>query len=377
MDYNLEKLLPQGLQINKVKAFPVSGVRLIGDIGLRAFFQLYKKAKAIIRGQNVDFLYIPVPSFYAALLGRWLHASTKIPYGIDYIDPWVHSTPRGKKLFSRHWLSERLAYWLEPVAVKNASLITGVAPGYYEGVRQRNPHLQHRALFGAMPYGGEKSDHDNLRSLNLEPYLFQKKKDKLQLAYGGAMLPKAYAPLEAIFQAIVDKPELFTDLELHFIGTGKSPNDPQGHNIKPLAEKYGLWNSVVFEYPARIPYLDVLMHLDAADGVFILGSIEPHYTPSKVYQGVLSGKPLLAVLHKQSTAVNVIKQSKAGVVLAFNGEEDLLLIKNEFSNVYQNYTSFLTGFDKSRVNMNIFDTYSAKSVTSRLAELLEGALSKN
>ncbi len=55
---------------------------------------------------------------------------------------------------------------------------------------------------------------------------------------------------------------------------------------------------------------------NAADGVFILGSTEPHYTPSKPYQGVLSGKPILAVLHKESTAVNVIKES--GVRYSFD-----------------------------------------------------------
>jgi hypothetical protein len=376
LDHNLAKLLPEDLQIEKVKAYRVTRPRIIGDIGLRAFFQLYQKAKAIILEQKVDFVYIPIPSFYSALVGRWLYATTKVPYGIDYIDPWVHHTPRGKALFSRHWFSERLANFLEPIAVKGASVITGVASGYYEGVQLRNPELAKNACFGAMPYGGEKADHEQVKSFNLKPYLFQRNKNKMQLVYGGAMLPKGYTVLERIFQEISKNPELFAKLEIHFIGSGKSPDDPQGYNIRPLAEKYGLWQSVIFEYPKRIPYLDVLIHLDAADGVFILGSIEPHYTPSKVYQAVLSQKPLLAVLHERSTAVEVIRQANAGVVLSFNGEDDQDKINREFQSLFRNYISFLESFNPAQVDMQVFEQYSAKMVTCQLAELIDAALLK-
>src|SRR6185503_7839900 len=62
LDWNLVKLLPPGLRIEKVKAMKVTTPRLVGDIGLRAFFQLYKKAKNLIKNEKIDFLYIPIPS---------------------------------------------------------------------------------------------------------------------------------------------------------------------------------------------------------------------------------------------------------------------------------------------------------------------------
>ena len=61
----------------------------------------------------------------------------------------------------------------------------------------------------------------------------------------------------------------------------------------------------------------MLIRLENANGVFILGSIEPHYTPSKVYQSVLSGKPIFTILHSASTAVQVLRKSKAGKVLFY------------------------------------------------------------
>lgn len=370
LDLNLVKLLPKDLKIVKVKAFSITKPRLIGDIGLRGFFQLYKKAKNLIKVNKMDFLYIPIPSFYIALLGRWLHKSTGIKYGIDYIDPWVHSFPGSNKKFSRHWLSTLVAKFLEPIAIKKASLITGVAEGYYKGVQNRNPKLASTCIFGAMPYGGERTDHEAVKKMNIKPYLF-KKNNKLQLIYAGAMLPKAYKPLESIFQAIQENRLHFSNVEFHFIGTGKTPNDPMGFNIKPLAEKYNLWQTIVYEYPKRIPYLDVLVHLEAVDGVFILGSTEPHYTPSKTYQGVLSGKPIISVLHKKSTAVKVLEQSNAGIVLSFNGEEGVNDVYTMFYEKFVEYTKFITSFTKEQVNMEVFEQYSARSITKALAKLLE------
>ena len=370
LDWNLVKLLPAGLRIEKVGASALQKKRIIGDIGLRSFMPLYRKAKELINSESFDFLYIPIPSFYCALLGRFLHSTTGIKYGIDYIDPWVHSFPGSEKVFSRHWLSTQLAKLLEPIAVKKAALITGVAEGYYNPVISRNPHLKN-IVTGAMPYGGEIMDHAIVASLQIEPYLFKKKMDKFQFVYAGAMLPKAYLPLENIFKAIISNRNLFESIEFHFIGTGKTPDDKNGFNIKQLAEKYGLWNSIVFEYPARIPYLDVLVHLNIADAVFILGSTEPHYTPSKVYQAVLSAKPIFAVLHKDSSAVKVIEKSNVGIVLSFNGEEDVKTIKQSFLSSFIAFKEFKNGFTKNQIELSIFEQYSAFAVTKKLAELLD------
>jgi hypothetical protein len=201
LDWNLHQLLPIDLRIEKVNAFKITKPRIIGDIGLRGFFQLRKRALELLKAEKFDFVYIPIPSFYVALIGPYLKRKTGVQYGIDYIDPWVHQFPGSDKLFSRHWFSTQLAKWLEPKAVKQADLITGVAEGYYQGVIERNPLLKNTCVFGAMPYGGEKADHEKLADLHIKPYLFNKN-NKLQIVYAGAMLPKAYAPLEAIFQSI-------------------------------------------------------------------------------------------------------------------------------------------------------------------------------
>ncbi|MCF8342553.1 MAG: hypothetical protein K9I82_16365 [Chitinophagaceae bacterium] len=366
LDWNLFDLIPSDERIVKVKAFKITKPRIIGDIGLRAFFQLRRRALELIKSEKIDFIYIPIPSFYMALLGPYLFNKTGVKYGIDYIDPWVHQFPGSNKLFSRHWFTTQLAKFLEPIAVKHAALITGVSEGYYAPVLDRNQHLKTQALTAAMPYGGEESDHDFIRNRQKEISSTLSTSSTIKLIYAGAMLPKAYKPLEEIFKALQPLQPL-QPLQLHFIGTLGT--------IKPIAEKYGLYGTTVFEHPDRIPYLGVLNELEAADAVFILGSTEPHYTPSKVYQGVLSGKPILAILHEQSTAVNVLRASNAGIVVTMNGEEDLDTLSARFLEGLQEFENFRKDFDPNKINRAAFEQYSAKAVTAQLVEKLDEIVS--
>ena len=381
LDWNLYDLLPSKQRIEKVNAYKITKPRVIGDIGLRAYFQLRIRALELIKLNKIDFVYIPIPSFYTALIGPYLYKKVGVKYGIDYIDPWVHQFPGSNKFLSRHWLSSQLAKCLEPIAVRHASLITGVSDGYFRPVLERNPHLKLQAVTAAMPYGGEEADHEFIRKGTSDKgqglpadrqgkgtvILPPKSDSSFRFVYAGAMLPKAYKPLAEIFKNLSqldDKRISISEKQIsfHFIGTlGK---------IKPIAERFNLWNTTVFEHPARIPYLDVLKNLDAADGIFILGSTEPHYTPSKVYQGVLSQKLILAVLHKESSAVKVLQGSNAGQCVLMDGENDLDSLGERFVNTLKIYLNLAKNFDPSSVDKTFFEEFSAKAVTKVLVEAL-------
>ena len=189
-----------------------------------------------------------------------------------------------------------------------------------------------------------------------------------KFVYAGAILPKAYKPLEKIFEALtsLQPPQ---PAQLHFIVTLGT--------INLIAEKNGLFGKTVFEHPDRIPYLDVLKVLEGADAVFIFGSTEPHYTPSKVYQGVLSGKPILAVLHERSTAVKVLKESNAGFVITMNGEENIYSLPARFLEGLKQFQDFQQNFNPSKINKAAFELYSAKAVTEKLVEKLDEIVSSS
>ena len=374
-DANLLKLLPDRLRVEHVGAMPTSPARIVGDVGIRGFVPMLRRILRIIDSEQVDFLYIPIPSFYAALLGPLVHRLRGVPYGIDYIDPWVYAPTGRENLKGKASLT--LARLLEPTAVGRASLITGVAERYYRPVLERNPHLLRQAVTAAMPYGGEAVDHQRMRTLGIEPYLFRGGRARFRLVYAGALLPRAFEPLERMCAAIARDRDLYSDVEFCFIGTGTSPDDTKGYNVKATAERHGLWETVIREHPARIPYLDTLAHLEASDAVFVLGSTESHYTPSKVFQGILSGKPVLAVLHSASTACAVLRETNAGVVLEFDGESDVARVEDAFGEVFRRFRAFAATYKPAQVDVSAFDPYTARSVTSILAAALDEAYSRS
>ena len=375
LDWKLTDLVPDDLRVERVPALPTEPVRLFGDIGLRSFVPMLRRILQLERTEEIDFLYIPIPPHFSALLGRIVHELRGLPYGIDYIDPWVQPQwhPDEKPL-NKHWWARKLADVLEPIAVQKASLITGVAEGYFDDVLDRNPHLHDQTVTAAMPYGGEEADHRAVDGMNTDPYLFDKSEDTFRLVYAGALLPKAREPLERVLQAISEKPEAFKNVRFQFIGTGTSPDDPEGYQIRSVAKKYGVWESHIDEHPPRIPYLDALVHQEAADAVFVLGSTEPHYTPSKVYQGVLAEKPILAVLHQASSAGKVVRETGAGLVLDFDGAGGVDQIANTFPDTFAQFRAFASDFDSQQVDRGRFEKYSARSVTETLANALDQSL---
>jgi hypothetical protein len=374
LDPVLLELVSPELRVIRTRAIPVEPVRLVGDIGIRALYWQFKVLDELVRRKEIDFLHITIPSNYTALLGEALYRQHSFPFGIDYQDPWVHILPSAEKSFSKAWMSWKLAQWLEPWAVKNVALITGVAPLYYEPVLERNPHLRDRCITAAMPIGNSEGDYRYLRDNVRETFLFPENDALFHMIYAGAMLPKSYTVLECLLSALVTlqdrSPELIEQLRIHFVGTGASPDDPKGHNILPLVRRFGL-ERYVDEKPNRISYIDVLNHLVHASAILILGSTEAHYTPSKVYQAVQAQRPIFALLHEKSTAAAVLRESRAGQIVTF-GEGQL----PDAQELASTLAAFIknTRYSAEGIRWDAFECYSARNSSRALAGAVDQAL---
>jgi hypothetical protein len=376
LDWELCQLLDPGLEIIRTRAVPTNPVRVIGDIGIRGLPWHLSALRRLFDEHCIDFLHITVPSFYSGVLGQLLYRRRPVPFGIDYIDPWVHVWPEAERRFSKAWVSMNLGEILEPWAVRNAVLVTGVAEGYYAGVLERNPHLERRAIIASMPYGNSAKDYEIIAYAPKRPTLFDPNDGAFHIVYAGAMLPKAFEVLDrflaALVQMRIERPEVFERLRVHFIGTGKSPNDPVGYNILPRAASLDLAGTIS-EHPQRVPYADVLRYLARASAILILGSTEQHYTPSKVYQSVQAKRPIFALLHESSTAVRVLEESRAGVAIPLN--EKTLPAPTDLAN---RLAAFVCnpGYSPDQVDWLQFEAFSARESARKLASALNAALER-
>lgn len=364
-DYDLCKTVSDKIIVEKTEARPApKHLRLIGDIALRSLKHLRRRALQIMAFQKVDFIWIPIPSYYTALLGRQLHQKTNVPYGIDYIDPWVDGLPGQEKFLSRAWLSNQLAKRLEPYAVKKASLITGVSTPYYQPVLDRNFKDRPVAHVG-MPYGFDPNDHklelDNLQT----PW--QDKPDCKALVYAGAFLPKSHLFIDSLFQAIANlrKQQQWDDnIHLYFLGTGSYA----GKSIADYARQYGI-DDCVHEHRQRYPFLHILNFLSRAYGVMVVGSTEQHYTASKTFQALLSERPVFAVFHKESSAVEVMKGSQAADYLVYYEPE--MDTYGLYLRLEQIFLSFIKQDKGWQPDLSHLEQYSSRESARKLVEQLD------
>jgi hypothetical protein len=345
-----------------VKAWKVRKPRIVGDIGLRAFIQLRKRALDLIKEKKIDFIWIPIPSFYTAILGRLLFDKTSIPYGIDYIDPWVRDISNRKNL--RSVLSLFIARILEPYAIKKAALLTGVAEAYYKPVLERN-FKNNRPVHVAMPYGFDPGDHQ-IKIENLK-YPWDEYPDCIPYLYAGAFLPNSGLFIDLLFKSIARlkaENKFNKQIKLFFLGTGNY----QHKSITAYASEYAI-NEHIVEIRDRFPFLEVLNLLSAAKGVLLIGSTEKHYTASKTFQSILSGRPVFGILHGESTAVDVFKECRANTYLVEYAENSKIeVFSNEIENTFSN---FLSQNKEYHPDYLILDKYSAKQSARFLVQAIE------
>ncbi len=361
-DFDFIKTVSQETEVIYTDARKIGKTRIIGDIGLRSFNHLKKEALKIIQERKIDFIWIPIPSFYVATLGRILHNKTKTPYGIDYIDPWVRDISNRKNIRSR--LSNIVAKILEPYSVKKASLISGVSTPYYQPVLDKNFKNKKIEHVG-MPYGFAPNDHKVVVK-NIK-YPWDNYSKCKPIIYAGAFLPLSGYFTELLFKNIrklKDEGKLDSQIKLFFIGTGNYAHK----SITEYAKEAGIEN-IVIEIRERFPFLHILNLLSNAYGVMIIGSTEKHYTASKTYQSLLSEKPVFTIFHGKSSAVEIMNEcNAANYTVSFFENKNKVDFENEIKKTFIN---FVNQNKKWQPDLKALDKYSAKESARKLIEAIE------
>lgn len=377
LDWELAALVDPSVRVITTRALPTKPVRLFGDIGLRGLPFHIAALRRLAGRETIDFALVTIPANHSALLGRMLKASHGIPYGIDYMDPWVGYYSKSYPVWTKHHWVRRVAPALESWAVRESSLICGVTEKSFDGVLQRNPEVAERVVTAAMPLGNSEADYRNVSDDPSKLFLFDPRDGKFHFTYAGAMLPRAYDVLDIFLRALAQlrttQPAIFERIKVHFVGTGKSPNDPESFNIRPHAERYQLCGCVD-EQPQRIGFVDVLRHLSASSAILVLGSTEPHYTPSKIYQSVQSRRPVFGMMHEKSTAVGVVETTGAGTVVRLTEARlpEPEAVAETLAQFVQN-----PGYDANRVDWSAFEAFSARASTKTLMDAVDRAYAQS
>lgn len=319
LDPGLVHLLPRDFEPVKVGALPSSLSRVfgIGDISLRAWPALRRAVLQIAAKDSVKAALITGSPFYSMSLAPLLKQRFGLPVVLDYQDPWTSDWAAHRPLLSKAGLTYQISKILEPMALRAAAHVTTVSVRQHEDLIRRYPWLGSTPRTD-IPIGADPGDLSALGSY-ASPYRASMD-GRFTIAYVGTIWPLVIPTLRSFLRAVAllrDRPDIYSRLRILFVGTSGIPSNTTTMLVRSLAEDEGV-GDVVEEVPERVPYLDALSITGTADANLILGSDEPHYTASKLYGILMSGRPYLSVLHSESSAHAVCQQAGGGIPLTFS-----------------------------------------------------------
>jgi hypothetical protein len=325
----LEQSLPRDIEVVRVAAWSEQSCRRFGfgHLDNRCLVPLYLAGTKLLRENQYDVVLFSTTVFMTFLLGPlWRRRfGCKIVY--DFQDPWYSgkTKPYTEKTVPGRWwkyrLSQAMASWLEPIAIASADHIISVSEGYQRDLLKRHPKLD-TSQFTIMPFPVAKADYDFVRESGVKSDIFSAGDGATHWVYGGRggpdLVPALTALVEQLAQLRSAEPGFAQKLKLYFVGTNYAPAARTFEVIRPVAERCGV-GDMVEEYSQRIPYHQVLSLYNDSDAVLVIGSTSPDYTASKLLSCVLSGKPVLALLHQDSLAAKIAARFPNVFVARFGG----------------------------------------------------------
>jgi hypothetical protein len=318
-DQELGDAIAPGLGVIRVKTWSPAWTRRagFGDLGLRAYRGLQSAARQLVRDTRVDAVLVTTYPTYPAMIGASLKRSARVPFVLDLQDPWVgawgESVGPGGVPNLRSRASRRLAVHLERRVAEAADGLMSVTTRTIDELVQRVPAAA-KAPRLEVPFGWEPADWVRVRQDAGPNGLFDPHDGNVHVCAVGTLLPTATDALRAFLQGVrraaEQDEEVRRKLRVWFVGSSNERRHDAPAIVRPLAQQAGV-DSIAAEHPSRFSYFDALRVLQHAHAVLVLGSGEPHYTPSRVFPALASRRPIIARLHPASPASQLL-QSASG-----------------------------------------------------------------
>jgi hypothetical protein len=101
----------------------------------------------------------------------------------------------------------------------------------------------------------------------------------------------------------------------------------------------------------------------------LIGSNEPHYTASKIYPGLMAGRPFISLFHSTSSAHAILKAAGGGVILAIGSEPELSSLHDRIADGL--LTLVRDGSRFGRPNRDAYADFEASVIAAKYAEIFD------
>lgn len=319
----------------------------IGDLGIRMFFYLFFSLLKHARKRKPALILYPVPPWYIMVIAPVVKWFTGVPYGIDYIDPWIFNVPKNdRKAKLSQWVAKRL----EGFVVKRSSAIFAVSQGILNDLVNRYPVINNRPLV-AVPYGVEPTDFQSIK-------VHKADNGTVLFRYTGAVSPAMLPVANTLFKALRIVQQ-YVPVKVEFTGTSYAGIGLAKPVLGSLIIQNGV-ESFVTENPARVGYRKALELSLEADMQLLIGDTTQYYAASKLMGMVASGRPFFAFVHSGSFPATFLDSLNfKGKVEFVAGELDNESIIQELANGLLNAIRTKNEFKSIDINNSALKQHTA------------------
>jgi hypothetical protein len=376
-DDSLLSTIPDDVEIHRVRALPVGVTRRvgIGNLALRSLPYLRSKGNQLLSSRSFDLVFFSTSMFPVMSLGPVWLKRFGVPYVLDFQDPWLSDYYKGSSLRPpggkvKYAFSNMLGRALEPRVVREAAHIVVVSPAYPDLLRTRYSELNGKA-FTVLPFAASERDFEFAQTSEISHAVFTLNDGLIHWVYAGAAGVIMEKSIRSFFTALKSKmerdPQLTKRLRIHFVGTDYAEGSRARKTVEPIAAEFQL-DGIVDERTDRLPFLTTLKLLRDADALLLFGSDDPSYTASKLFPYVMARKPLLVVVHEKSSVCEIVRKTRGGVLVTFNGEEKLADIAARINSQWLESQPI-----NETTDWKEFERYTARSMTGSLCTVFAEA----
>ncbi len=356
----IERSVPKDTKVYHIK--PLKKSTGIGNLGIRMLPALLSKGAQIIKKEKPNLIFFSTtmfPAVYSAV--RW-HKKFKIPFVIDFQDPWRNdyylNLPKEKRP-PKYKYFHLLNSYLEARTVPLANGFISVNFNYVQTIFDR---YKISAKYLIEPMGTSKLDFEIAREIDFE-YKFELDKKFINLVYTGVITDNMKPILKSLIEAISKfNAQNKKQIKLYFIGTDYAPPGKEKHKLNDITKKLNA-QQYVYEQPERIPYFAALKLMLNADILLLPGTYDKAYSPSKIYPYLLSRKTFLTIIHRDSPANSILKKATDYPVINFSDQKRIVTLQDEILKALETLTS-----KKDFVrNEHYINSFTAEKMTERIA----------
>jgi len=296
-------------------------------------------ARTIMKRKRIEVIYSTSPPQTALLVGYILHKRYKIPWVVDFRDPWTRNTDYLDR--NPTWLHRRITGGMERTFVHSSDKVIVVTDAMRDYLLSDYPTLPgHKVCI--ITHGFDESDFSQVTAEVSENFT---------LVYVGLLDFDISPLLTALLNLRQEKPAQTQNWRLRLVGAitnGQALERVKDSGVKDMVE--------VVDY---VPHKESLREMLNASALLIHFR-NTHASSSKIFEYMRAGRPILALCAEGSVMARLVRDSGAGIVVPPDDAEaisnalwQLYLGSSEGKRIYKAEDQFLARYERRKLTASL------------------------